>query len=82
MKKYENSLDKPKLSRWQRLEPVDSGEVWTCPHCNKRFRLLHLLHGKNRHRFIEYFAEGDLVYKTEDDAKSVRSGSGVKTGGL
>jgi len=53
--KYANSLDKPKLSRWQRLEPVDSGEVWTCPHCNKRFRLLHLRHGNNRHRFIEYF---------------------------
>jgi len=28
LKKYENSLDTPKLSRWQ-LEPVDSGEVWT-----------------------------------------------------
>ena len=27
LKKYENSLDKPKLSR--QLEPVDSGEVWT-----------------------------------------------------
>ncbi|GAI29338.1 unnamed protein product, partial [marine sediment metagenome] len=50
LKKYEHGLDKPKLSRNQRLEPVDSGEVWTCPHCNKRFRLLH---GKNRHRFIE-----------------------------
>ncbi len=62
LKKYDNSLDKPKLSRRQRLEPVDSGEIWTCPHCNKRFRLLHL--GENRHRFIEYF-EGDLVYKTE-----------------
>jgi len=55
LKKYEHGLDKPKLSRNQRLEPVDSGEVWTCPHCNKRFRLLHLLHGRNRHRFIEYF---------------------------
>jgi len=27
LRKYENSLDKPKLSR--QLEPVDSGEVWT-----------------------------------------------------
>ena len=52
LKKYDNSLDKPKLSRWH-LESVDSGEIWTCPHCNKRFRLLHLLHGNNRHRFIE-----------------------------
>jgi len=28
LKKYDDSLDTPKLSRWQ-LEPVDSGEVWT-----------------------------------------------------
>jgi len=53
LKKSENGVDEPKPSRWQRLEPVDSGEVCTCPHCHKRFRLVHLLHGNNKHRLIE-----------------------------
>jgi|GEM_PF-2242025 len=53
LKKSENGVDKPKPSRWQRLEPVDSGEVCTCPHCHKRFRIEHLLHGNNKHRLIE-----------------------------
>jgi len=61
LKKYDNSLDKPKLSR--RLEPVDSGEVWTCPHCNKRFRLLHL--GINRHRLIGTGIEANNQMQTQ-----------------
>ncbi len=52
LKKCENGADEPKPSRWQRLEPVDSGEVCVCPHCNKPVRLVHL-HGNNKYRLIE-----------------------------
>lgn len=52
LKQAENGADGPKPSRWQRLEPVDSGEVCVCPHCNKPVRLVHL-HGNNKYRLIE-----------------------------
>lgn len=52
LKKCENGADQSKPSRWQRLEPVDSGEVCVCPHCNKPVRLVHL-HGNNKYRLIE-----------------------------
>ena len=53
LRKPENGADGPKPSRWDLLEPADSGELCTCPLCQKRFRLVHLLHGNNRHRLIE-----------------------------
>jgi len=53
LKKPGNGADGPKPSRWDLLEPADSGELCTCPLCQKRFRLVHLLHGNNRHRLIE-----------------------------
>lgn len=52
LKKCENGADQTKPSRWQRLEPVDSGEVYVCPHCNKSVRLVHH-HGNNKYRLIK-----------------------------
>ncbi len=48
-----NTLKKwQKPSRWQKLEPVDSGEVLACPHCKRPCRLLHVSDGNNRHRLM------------------------------
>jgi len=49
---YNTLKKRQKPSRWQKLEPVDSGEVLACPHCKRPCRLLHVSDGNNRHRLM------------------------------
>jgi len=68
LKKADNNVDPPQLSRWQKGEPVDAGVTWICPHCDKTCRLFHLQNGK--HRLVETGESDNSVGPTSETANS------------
>jgi len=38
--------------KWELVREVDTGDIWLCPHCNKKYHLLHV-DPTNSHRFEE-----------------------------
>lgn len=48
LKKDDDHLNSPPLSKWQKGEPIGDGPICTCLHCGKTYRLIHSQSGKHR----------------------------------
>jgi hypothetical protein len=68
LKKADNDLNPPQLSKWQKGEPVDAGVTWTCPRCGKTCRLFHLQNCE--HRLVETGESDNSVGPTSETANS------------